>query len=136
VSGAGWNVIKVLWGSDWDELFDRDHAKILLRRFEETLDAELQSYAVHDAIFNREPFFNKYEELRQLVAHLSDQQMDGLTRGGHDSAKIYADFALTLTDRDFSTTAAFARMLNGLLKDGQIGRHIVPIVADEARTFG
>lgn len=68
-AGAGWNVIKLLWGSDWDDLFERDQRRVLLRRFQETVDGELQSYAAHDAAFNRERFFNKYEELRELVAH-------------------------------------------------------------------
>jgi pyruvate dehydrogenase E1 component len=244
--GAGWNVIKVLWGSDWDDLFAHDRNNVILRRLRETLDGEFQSYAAHNATFNREHFFNKYEDLRQLASHLSDAQIDTLTRGGHDPLKIYAAFdaasrhtdqptvilaqtkkgyglgrwaegrmsahqqkkldnealrsfrdrfELPLSDddventrfyrpspgspemrylhecrrrlggfvpsrarigqnldapksaafasfafesepRELSTTIAFVRMLNGLLKDGTLGRHIVPVVADEARTFG
>ena len=244
--GAGWNVIKLLWGSDWDDLFARDKNNAILRRLEETVDGDLQSYAAHDASFNREKFFNKYEELRQLVAHMSDAEIDGLTRGGHDPVKIYAafeaavrhtgaptvilaqtkkgyglgrwaeglmashqqkklgtealfsfrdrfelpisnqdaenaqfykpaaespemrylfecrkrlggflparatkvpkmdvpgravfaDFTLKAEDRALSSTMAFVRMLSGLLKDKNIGPRIVPIVADEARTFG
>ena len=90
--GAGWNVIKLLWGSDWDDLFARDRHNVILRRLHETVDGELQSYAAHDGAFNRERFFDKYEELRELVSHLSDSQVDGLTRGGHDPVKIYAAF--------------------------------------------
>jgi pyruvate dehydrogenase E1 component len=245
-AGAGWNVIKLLWGSDWDALFDRDVHSSILRRLHETVDGELQSYAAHDASFNRQRFFNKYEELRELVADIPDQQIDSLTRGGHDPAKIYAafdaavrhhkqptvilaqtkkgyglgrwaegrmsahqqkkldhealrhlrdrlelpltdeqadaaefyrpdedspelrylyerrailrgfvpmriakaerlkvppresfaNFAFTLQDREMSTTVAFVRMLSSLLKDKQLGKQIVPIVADEARTFG
>ena len=245
-AGAGWNVIKLLWGSDWDDLFARDQNNLLLRRFQETVDGELQSYAAHDASFNRERFFNKYDELRELVAHLSDPQINSLTRGGHDPVKIhaafdaaarhtgqptvvlaqtkkgyglgrwaeglmsshqqkkldsealrtfrerfelpltdeqvdnaefyrppdespemrylherrrrlrgfipvrlanshtvdtprreaFAGFAFTPQDREFSTTAVFVRMLSGLLKDNRLGQRIVPIVADEARTFG
>jgi pyruvate dehydrogenase E1 component len=244
--GGGWNVIKVLWGSDWDDLLARDQNNMILRRMLETVDGEFQSYAAHDAAFNREHFFNKYEELRHLASHLSDAQIDNLTRGGHDPVKIFAAFdaarrhtgqptvilaqtkkgyglgawaegrmwshqqkkldngalrsfrdrfELPLSDddventrfyrpspdspemrylhecrrrlggfvpararmaekldapkraafarfasesgpREVSTTVAFVRMLKGLLKDDTIGRYIVPIVADEARTFG
>jgi pyruvate dehydrogenase E1 component len=244
--GAGWNVIKLLWGSNWDELFARDPKKMILRRLNETVDGELQSYAAHDANFNREHFFHKYDELRALAERLSDREIDGLTRGGHDPVKIYAAFdaarqpsgkptviltqtkkgyglgrwaegrmsahqqkklnsdalrtfrdrfRLPLSDddvdagrfyrppadspemkylferrrklggfipcrsnkapkletptrvtfgqfsfdpgpREMSTTVAFVRMLTGLLKDERIGRYLVPIVADEARTFG
>src|SRR5262245_20004507 len=91
-AGAGWNVIKLLWGSDWDDLFERDSDNLILRRLHETVDGELQSYAAHDARFNRERFFSKYEELSQLISHLSDDQVDSLTRGGHDPVKIYAAF--------------------------------------------
>src|SRR6185503_16621608 len=91
-AGAGWNVIKLLWGSDWDDLFARDTGNMILRRLHETVDGELQSYAAHDAGFNRERFFSKYEELRQLISHLSDEQVDSLTRGGHDPVKIHAAF--------------------------------------------
>jgi pyruvate dehydrogenase E1 component len=245
-TGAGWNVIKLLWGSDWDDLFARDRNGVILRRLGETLDGELQSYAAHDARYNREKFFNKYDELARLVSHLSDAQIDGLSRGGHDPVKIYAafdaairhkgqptvvlaqtkkgyglgrwaegrmsahqqkkldtqallsfrerfglplssedvenanfyrpppnspemlylherrtqldgflparairssrlaapkcqvfaEFTAKSEQREMSTTVAFVRMLTGLLRDGTLARHIVPIVADEARTFG
>lgn len=244
--GAGWNVIKLLWGSDWDHLFKRDRDNVILRRLHETVDGELQSYAAHDASFNRERFFSKYEELRELVCNMSDQQIDSLTRGGHDPVKIYAafesavrhtgqptvilaqtkkgyglgrwaegrmsahqqkkldsealrafrdrfelplsdeqadsaafyrpagdrpemrylherrrtlrgfiparsakshavhtprreafaGFAFAPQDREMSTTVAFVRMLSGLLKVRELGRCIVPIIADEGRTFG
>jgi pyruvate dehydrogenase E1 component len=244
--GTGWNVIKVLWGSDWDDLFARDREGVILRRLHETVDGELQSYAANDAIFNRERFFNKYEELRNLVVHMSDEQIDSLTRGGHDPVKIhaafdaavrhmgqptvvlaqtkkgyglgrwaegrmsahqqkkldsealrafrdryelplsdeqvenaefyrppadspeirylqerrrilrgflpvrvtkghvidaprrqaFAKFSFQPEDREMSTTMAFVRMLSALLKNKELGPRIVPIVADEARTFG
>jgi pyruvate dehydrogenase E1 component len=244
--GAGWNVIKLLWGSDWDDLFAHDRDNLILRRLHETVDGELQSYAAHDANFNRERFFSKYADLRELVSHLSDTQIDALTRGGHDPIKIYAAFdaavrhtgqptvilaqtkkgyglgrwaegrmsahqqkklgvealrsfrdrfELPLSDeevdnarfyrppasspemsylqncrkqlrgyvparfgkshkvetprreafgafafevqtREMSTTVAFVRMLTGMLKDSELGPRLVPIVADEARTFG
>ena len=91
-AGAGWNVIKLLWGSDWDDLFARDRDNLILRRLHETVDGELQSYAAHDANFNRERFFSKYADLRELVSHLSDEQIDALRRGGHDPVKIFAAF--------------------------------------------
>jgi pyruvate dehydrogenase E1 component len=245
-AGAGWNVIKVLWGSDWDPLFARDHENIILRRLHETVDGEFQKYAATDGRFNRENFFNKYPELQKLVAHLSDEDIDRLKRGGHDPVKIYAAyraavehkgqptvilaqtkkgygmghwgqgrmtahqqkkledealiafrdrFALPLSDEDVhalrfhqpgadspemkylqqrrqalggtipertgkgqalpapalasmtkhlegtagreqSTTMVFVQLLAQWLRDASIGKRIVPIVADEARTFG
>jgi pyruvate dehydrogenase E1 component len=245
-AGAGWNVIKLLWGSDWDTLFARDHEGILLQRLHETVDGEFQKYAATDGRFNREHFFNKYPELQALVSHLSDEDIDKLRRGGHDPVKIYSAyhaaanhrgqptvilaqtkkgygmghwgqgkmtshqakkledeallafrerFALPLSDSDVrelrfykpdaaspeikylharrkalggalpvrssaaptlpvpplssfkralegsngreqSTTMVFVQLLSQLLKDAGIGRNVVPIVADEARTFG
>ncbi len=245
-AGAGWNVIKLLWGSDWDPLFARDHEGVLLERLHETVDGEFQKYAATDGRFNREHFFNKYPELQQLVAHLSDDDIDRLRRGGHDPIKIYSAyhaaanhkgqptvilaqtkkgygmghwgqgkmtahqakklvdealiafrdrFSLPLSDEDVcalrfykpddaspeikylharrnalgghlparpdaaprlpvpalsgfsktlqgsggreqSTTMVFVNLLSQLLKDPVIGKRIVPIVADEARTFG
>jgi len=245
-AGSGWNVIKVLWGSDWDALFARDEEHVILKRLHETVDGEFQKYAATDGRFNREHFFNKYPELQALVAHLSDDDIDRLRRGGHDPVKIYAAyhaavnhsgqptvilaqtkkgygmgqwaqgrmgahqakkleddallafrdrFALPISDddvhrlrfhqpapdspemryvsarraelggplpvrlkrapalpvparesfarllegsggREESTTMVFVRALSQLLRDPRIGRHIVPIVADEARTFG
>ena len=245
-AGAGWNVIKLLWGSDWDPLFARDHEGILLKRLHETVDGEFQKYAATDGRFNREHFFAKYPELQALVAHMSDADIDRLKRGGHDAVKIHAAyhaasahrgrptvilaqtkkgygmghwgqgkmgshqqkklddeallafrdrFALPLSDADVSalrfyrpaddspemrylhaqrqalggylparssaaprlpgptpedtarlierqagreqsSTMVFVAQLTQLLRDEHIGRHIVPIVADEARTFG
>jgi pyruvate dehydrogenase E1 component len=245
-AGSGWNVIKLMWGGDWDPLFARDHDGILLQRLHETVDGEFQTYAATDGRFNREHFFNKYPELRELIAHMSDEDIDRLRRGGHDPVKIHAAyhaaarhagqptvilaqtkkgygmgswgqgkmgthqqkklgdeallefrdrFALPLPDeevlgvrfhrppedaqemrylhaqrkklggylparsaqaprlavpalesfakilagagtREQSTTMAFVQILAQLMKDEALGRHVVPIVADEARTFG
>jgi len=245
-AGAGWNVIKLLWSGDWDPLFARDTHQWLEKRFLETVDGEFQTYAATDGAFNREHFFNKYPELKQLVAHLSDDDLDRLRRGGHDPVKIFSAywhaarhtgqptvilamtkkgygmgtaaqgrmtghqqkkldgdqllafrdrFALPLTDaqcdtcefvrpareapemaylharreklggylparvarsesletppaaafakfaleaagKEMSTTVAYVRMVGALLKDAVLGRRIVPIIADEARTFG
>ncbi len=237
-AGAGWNVLKLLWGSDWDALFARDEEGILLKRLHETVDGEFQMYAATDGRFNREHFFNKYPELRDLIAGMSDEDIDRLHRGGHDSVKIYAAYraalqhqgqptvilaqtkkgygmghwgqgkmgthqqkklddealrefrdrfavplsdddaaqlrflhpgadslemkylharrqalggylparssqapklavpALQLAPRNQSTTMAFVQLLAQLMKDPAVGRRVVPIVADEARTFG
>ena len=237
-AGAGWNVVKLLWGSDWDALFARDEDGVLLKRLHETVDGEFQTYAATDGRFNREHFFNKYPELRALVADMSDDDIDRLRRGGHDPVKIYAAyhaaghhkgqptvilaktkkgygmghwgqgkmgthqqkklddealrefrdrFALPLSDEDVaqlriyhpgpdspeikyllskrealggylpvrktrsekltvpslgasernqSTTMVFVQLLSQLLKDENVGPRVVPIVADEARTFG
>jgi len=237
-AGAGWNVIKLLWGSDWDPLFARDHDGVLLKRLHETVDGEFQTYAATDGRFNREHFFNKYPELQELVAHMSDEDIDRLRRGGHDPLKIHAAyhagsrhagqptvilaqtkkgygmglwgqgkmgthqqkklddealrefrdrFAVPLSDEDVaqlrfyrppadspemrylktrrdhlggylptrttkadplpvpalessnrtqSTTMAFVQLLAQLMKDPALGSRVVPIVADEARTFG
>ncbi len=98
-AGAGWNVIKLMWGSDWDPLFARDVDGVLLKRLHETVDGEFQAYAATDGRFNREHFFNKYPELQQLVAHLSDDDIDRLRRGGHDPVKIYAAYHAATTHR-------------------------------------
>ncbi len=91
-AGAGWNVIKVMWGSDWDPLFAIDQENVIIKRLHETVDGEFQKYAATDGQFNREAFFNKYPELQKLVSHLSDEDIDRLERGGHDPIKIYAAY--------------------------------------------
>ena len=238
-AGAGWNVIKLLWGSDWDALFARDEDGVLLKRLHETVDGEFQTYAATDGRFNREHFFNKYPELRELIADMSDDDIDRLRRGGHDPVKIYAAYhaaahhkgqptvilaqdqeglrhgplgpgqdghppaeearrrsaarvprplraaalrrgrgaaallpsrprqpgdqiparesakrwaascpaesprrkrspcpRLRASERNQSTTMVFVQLLSQLLKDEKLGPRVVPIVADEARTFG
>ena len=91
-AGAGWNVIKLLWSSDWDALFARDVHGLLMRAFHETVDGEFQTLSATDGRFNREHFFAKYPALQQLVAHLSDDDIDRLRRGGHDPVKIFAAY--------------------------------------------
>jgi pyruvate dehydrogenase E1 component len=124
--GAGWRVIKLLWGSDWDDLFARDENSMILRRLHETVDGDLQSYAANDGTFNRERFFNKYEELQALVAHLSDAQIDGLTRGGHDPVKIHAAFdAATQTQGQPTVVLAQTKKGYGLGRwaEGRMSSH-------------
>jgi pyruvate dehydrogenase E1 component len=245
--GAGWNVVKVLWGSEWDALFSRDKNNHLLRRFAETVDGEYQTLGSKDGDYNRTKFFDRDPETAALTNTMSDAEIHALKRGGHDFRKLYAAFAaarvhkgrptvilaktkkgygmgsagesrmtahqakkldiegllayrdrfgLPLGDEDvaalhfckpsedsaelsylrkrrealggymprrerdapesipvppiqtyaqfalesdgkeMSTTTAAVRILGGLLKDKQLGPRIVPIVADEARTFG
>lgn len=245
-AGAGWNVIKLVWGSDWDGLFARDVSGALVRAFANTVDGQMQTFAAKDGRFNRDNFFGQNEELARLAQGMTDEQIDRLKRGGHDLVKIhaayaaaaahtgqptvilaqtkkgygmgsagqgkmtthsqkkfdgadliefrnrfnlplsdeqatglafykpepdsaemrylrehrarlggamprretacdvvpvpaigaYAGFALKADGKEMSTTMAFVRMLGALLKDAQLGPRIVPIVADEARTFG
>ncbi|WP_137920921.1 alpha-ketoglutarate dehydrogenase [Hydrogenophaga sp. 2FB] len=245
-AGAGWNVIKLVWGSDWDGLFARDTTGALARAFSVTVDGQMQTFAAKDGRFNRDNFFGQNEELARLAQGMTDEQIDRLKRGGHDLVKIhaayaaaaahtgqptvilaqtkkgygmgsagqgkmtthsqkkfegadliefrnrfnlplsdeqatglnffkpaddsaemrylrehrtqlggamprretacavvpvpaieaYATFALKADGKEMSTTMAFVRMLGSLLKDQQLGPRIVPIVADEARTFG
>jgi pyruvate dehydrogenase E1 component len=244
--GAGWNVIKVIWGSRWDELLARDTEGRLLARMEEAVDGEYQAFKARDGAYVREYFFGKDPKLLEMVSDMSDDEIWALNRGGHDPRKIYAAYAaaaahtgqptvilaktikgygmgeagegqnithqqkkmtenallafrdrfgLDLSDeevrnggfhrppddsqemtylrerlqalggglparraksealavpelsafgaqlqgsgeRENSTTMAFVRILNTLLRDKQIGRHVVPIVPDESRTFG
>ncbi|HUX74915.1 MAG TPA: pyruvate dehydrogenase (acetyl-transferring), homodimeric type [Steroidobacteraceae bacterium] len=244
--GAGWNVIKVLWGSRWDPLLARDQKGLLKRLMEECVDGEYQSFKSKGGAYTREHFFGKYPELREMVANMSDEEIWRLNRGGHDPQKVYAAYAaavahkggptvilaktvkgfglgkgaeginaahqqkkltveslkdfrdrfnISITDaeiealsfrkpapdseecrylqarrgalggylparsdkapplavppleafnaliegsgeREISTTMALVRILTTLLKDKNIGKHIVPIVPDEARTFG
>lgn len=244
--GAGWNVIKVIWGGYWDPLIAQDKNGILLKRMEEAVDGEYQTFKARDGKYVREKFFGKYPELKEMVSHLSDEDIWRLNRGGHDPHKVYAAYAAasrhvgtptvilaktvkgygmgssgegqnithqqkkmdmasirafrdrfqvpisddqlesmpyyrpapdspeaqyikarrealggsiparrqkTVTlpvppleafksqlestgDREISTTMAFVRILATLVKDKQIGKHVVPIVPDESRTFG
>jgi pyruvate dehydrogenase E1 component len=90
--GAGWNVIKVLWGSDWDPLFARDTQHVLLRQLAMTVDGEYQTLGANDGTYNQEHFFQLKPELRQIVAHMSASEIDSLRRGGHDFRKLYAAF--------------------------------------------
>jgi pyruvate dehydrogenase E1 component len=98
-TGAGWNVIKVLWGSDWDPLFARDRNHVLLRRFANTVDGQYQTLGANDGEYNRAHFFDLEPELRALVAHMSLAEIDALKRGGHDFRKLYSAFAAALAHR-------------------------------------
>ncbi len=92
-AGAGWNVIKVIWGSEWDALFARDHSHALLRRLASTVDGEYQTLGANDGRYNFENFFKQDPQVQALVAHMSDAEIDALKRGGHDLRKLHAAFA-------------------------------------------
>ena len=98
-AGAGWNVIKVLWGSEWDALFARDTQHALLRRLAATVDGEYQNLGARDGAYNVEHFFKKDLEIQSLVAHMTDGEIDALKRGGHDLRKLYAAFAAARSHR-------------------------------------
>jgi len=91
--GAGWNVIKVIWGSYWDPLIARDKDGVLLKRMEECVDGDYQAYKARDGKFVREHFFGKYPETAEMVANMTDEDVWRLNRGGHDPAKVYAAYA-------------------------------------------
>ncbi len=95
-SGAGWNVIKVLWGSGWDALLDSPAAGVLRQRMGEVVDGEFQKYVTSDWSYVRESFFGKYPELRDLVANMSDRELKRMHRGGHDPLKVYAGYNAAL----------------------------------------
>src|SRR4051812_25801261 len=134
-AGAGWNVLKLLWGSDWDPLFARDEEGILLKRLHETVDGEFQLYAATDGRFNREHFFNKYPELRDLIAGMSDEDIDRLHRGGHDPVKIYAAYRAAL-QHEGQPTVILAQTKKGygmgLWGQGKMGTHQQKKLDDEA----
>ncbi|MDP9039066.1 MAG: pyruvate dehydrogenase (acetyl-transferring), homodimeric type [Acidobacteriota bacterium] len=110
--GAGWNVIKVIWGSDWDELFARDHTGLLLRRMEECVDGDFQTFKAKDGAYLRRHFFGRYPELLDLVKDYTDQQLERLHRGGHDPAKIYNAY-LRAMDHKGGPTVILAKTVKG-----------------------
>ncbi len=90
--GAGWNVIKVIWGGDWDALLAKDTTGLLQRRMAEVVDGEYQTYVTKDGAYIRQNFFGKYPELLNLVSHLTDEELVKLRRGGHDPSKVYTAY--------------------------------------------
>ena len=110
--GAGWNVIKVLWGSDWDALFARDRTGALMRAFAQTVDGQFQTFSANDGAYNRERFFGQNPELAALAARLTDDEIDRLRRGGHDVRKLYAAYAKALAHRG-QPTVILAKTMKG-----------------------
>src|SRR3954468_21756805 len=97
--GAGWNVIKVIWGTGWDKLLAKDTDGILLKRMEEAVDGEYQDLKSKNGAYVREHFFGKYPELKAMVADMSDEDIWNLVRGGHDPQKVYAAYAAAVKHR-------------------------------------
>ncbi|MDX2495804.1 MAG: pyruvate dehydrogenase (acetyl-transferring), homodimeric type [Desulfuromusa sp.] len=110
--GAGWNVIKVIWGDDWDRLLDEDDSGRLVQRMDEVLDGEMQKYTTTSGAFVRQDFFGKYPELLELVKGYSDEQLGSLTRGGHDPDKVYAAYKAAVEHKG-SPTVILAQTIKG-----------------------
>ena len=110
--GAGWNVIKVIWGRQWDELLRNDHHGVLLAKMNATVDGEFQRYATEDGAYIREHFFGPDPRLRELVEHLSDDELRALPRGGHDYGKLYAAYKAA-TEQVGAPTVILAKTVKG-----------------------
>ncbi|KTC95337.1 pyruvate dehydrogenase (acetyl-transferring), homodimeric type [Legionella feeleii] len=110
--GAGWNVIKVIWGGRWDPLFARDDTGIMQKRMEECVDGDYQSYKANDGAYVREHFFGQYPELKKLVANMSDDEIWRLNRGGHDPQKVFAAYAQAVKHKG-TPTVILAKTIKG-----------------------
>src|SRR5205823_6509858 len=122
--GAGWNVIKVIWGSDWDDLLARDKTGLLQKRMGEVVDGEMQTYVTKDGAYVRQNFFGKYPELVHLVSHLGDDEVFKLRRGGHDPAKVYNAYKAAV-DTTGQPTVVLAQTIKGYgLGEAGEGRNI------------
>lgn len=110
--GAGWNVIKVIWGGLWDPLFEKDKSGLLVKRMGEAVDGEYQNYKAKGGAYTREHFFGKYPELKKLVEDLSDEDIWHLNRGGHDPKKVYAAYHQAVTTKD-KPTVILAKTVKG-----------------------
>ncbi|MET0002274.1 MAG: pyruvate dehydrogenase (acetyl-transferring), homodimeric type [Candidatus Thiodiazotropha sp.] len=110
--GAGWNVIKVIWGGYWDPLFARDKNGILLKRMEECVDGDYQAYKAKGGAYTREHFFGKYPELDDMVANMTDEDIWRLNRGGHDPHKVYAAYAEAMSHKG-QPTVILAKTVKG-----------------------
>ncbi len=122
--GAGWNVIKVIWGTAWDALLSADKTGLLLKRMEEAVDGDYQKYSVEPGSYTRKHFFGKYPELLKLVNHLTDEQIHKLLRGGHDTRKMYAAYKAA-TEHKGTPTVILAKTVKGYgLGEAGEGRNI------------
>ena len=110
--GAGWNVIKLVWGSNWDPLFENDKTGILLKRMEEAVDGDYQNYRAKGGAYTREHFFGKYPELAELVSKMTDEDLWRLNRGGHDQQKVYAAYASAVKHKG-QPTVILAKTVKG-----------------------
>jgi pyruvate dehydrogenase E1 component len=137
--GAGWNVIKVIWGGDWDHLLEKDEDGLLVQRMNEARDGDYQKYSVDEGSYFRRHFFGKDERLLAMVHHLSDDQLRRLARGGHDSRKVYAAYAAAVAHRG-QPTAILAKTIKGYgLGEAGEGRNVThqqkKLNDDELREF-
>jgi pyruvate dehydrogenase E1 component len=137
--GAGWNVIKVIWGSEWDPLLEADKTGLLLQRMNEVVDGQYQKYVVEPGSYVRQDFFGKYPELLELVKGYSDEDLKGLRRGGHDPSKVYAAFKATVTQRGLPTVI-LAKTVKGYgLGEAGEGKNVThqqkKLSEDELRQF-
>jgi pyruvate dehydrogenase E1 component len=122
--GAGWNVIKVIWGDDWDALLAKDKTGLLIKRMGECVDGEYQNFKVKGGAYVRKEFFGKYPELLELVADMTDEQLERLRRGGHDPQKVYNAYKRAVEYKDGpSVVLAFTIKGYGLGEAGE-GRNI------------
>ena len=122
--GAGWNVIKTIWGGDWDELIENESNELLLNRLEEIVDGDLLKYIVEDGAYIRDHFFGKSSELLKMVEHLSDKQLERLRLGGHDPEKMYAAYNEAINHKG-GPTVILARTIKGYgLGEAGEGRNI------------
>ncbi len=137
--GAGWNCIKVIWGSEWDALLARDTDGLLVKRMEEVVDGQYQKYTVSSGKYIREHFFGTDPRLLKMVEHLSDEQIRRLNRGGHDPAKVYAAYKAAI-DHKGSPTVILAKTIKGYgLGESGEGKNIThqqkKLNEDELREF-
>jgi pyruvate dehydrogenase E1 component len=137
--GAGWNVIKVVWGDDWDGLLDRDEEGLLVRRMGEVVDGEYQKYTVSSGAYIREHFFGKHPQLLKMVEHLSDEQLQKMKRGGHDPEKVYAAYKEAIQHRG-APTVVLAKTVKGYgLGEAGEGKNVThqqkKLNEDELRSF-
>lgn len=110
--GAGWNVIKVIWGGRWDPLFARDKDGLMQKRMQECVDGDYQAYKANDGAYVREQFFGQYPELKKMVEHMSDDEIWRLNRGGHDAQKVYAAYASAVEHKG-TPTVILAKTIKG-----------------------
>jgi pyruvate dehydrogenase E1 component len=137
--GAGWNVVKVIWSSDWDPLIEADNTGLLIQRANETLDGEYQKYVVESGAYLRQHFFGKYPELLELVKGYTDEQLHSLRRGGHDPAKVYAAYKAAV-EHEGSPTVILAKTVKGYgLGEAGEGKNVThqqkKLTEDELRIF-
>jgi pyruvate dehydrogenase E1 component len=137
--GAGWNVLKVIWGSEWDPLLERDHEGLLVKRMGEVVDGDYQKYAVESGAYVRQHFWGADPRLLDMVRHLSDEQLKKLSLGGHDPAKVYAAYKAAVTHTG-QPTVILARTIKGYgIGEAGEGKNIThqqkKLNEDELRAF-